>query len=78
MRRKLYPGNHPDVAASLNNLGLDFGALGGAENLRKAIGYYEEAISMDRALYPENHPITAATLINLRNAYRGLSREKNH
>jgi CHAT domain-containing protein/tetratricopeptide (TPR) repeat protein len=62
-----YPDGHPDLATSLNNLGLllrDQGDYGGSR------GYYERALAMRQALYPKDryphgHPHLAASLNNL-------------
>jgi CHAT domain-containing protein/tetratricopeptide (TPR) repeat protein len=72
MNRRLYPEalfpqGHPQLAGSLNSLGVllwDMGAYG------KALPYYEQALAMRRRLYPEarfpqGHPHLAASLNNL-------------
>jgi CHAT domain-containing protein len=72
MRERLYPEKefprgHPDLAQSLNNLGI---LLEGMGEQRKALPYYERALAMRERLYPEKefprgHPDLAATLNNL-------------
>jgi CHAT domain-containing protein/tetratricopeptide (TPR) repeat protein len=62
-----YPGGHPALATSLNDLGLlltNEGDYGGAR------GYYERALAMNEALFPEDryprgHPQLAVSLSGL-------------
>ncbi len=73
MRQALYPFNHPDVADSLNNVGLAYDTLGEA---KKGLGYQEQALEMYRAFYPGNHPSVAASLNNVGSAYETLGEAK--
>jgi tetratricopeptide (TPR) repeat protein len=62
MNRKLKGNEHPDVAASLNNLAVLLktrGKLDEAETLQR------EALAMQRKLYGSNHPEIAISLSNL-------------
>ncbi len=69
MYRAFYPGNHPDVAGSLNSVGIAYQMLGEAS---KGLGYYEQALEMNRALYPGNHPDVAVSLNNVGSVYQTL------
>ncbi|MBL8764149.1 MAG: serine/threonine protein kinase, partial [Phycisphaerae bacterium] len=64
MKKRLFPGDHPDVATGLNNLGdllRARGDLAGAEPpLRKALEMYQR-------LFPGDHPNVAIGLGNLAN-----------
>jgi CHAT domain-containing protein/Tfp pilus assembly protein PilF len=72
MRRKLYPQErfpqgHPDLAESLNNLGLLLKARG---DYAQAEPLYRDALAMYRKLYPserfpQGHPVLATSLNNL-------------
>ena len=66
-----YEGNHPDVAASLNNVGLAYHALGKPQERLK---YFGRALSMQEALYKGNHPAVAASLNNVGSAYQELGK----
>ncbi len=74
---KLYPGNHPDVANSLNHLGMAYQDLRGEENVRRGLEYIEEGLKMRQALYPGNHPDLARSLNNVGRAYAALEGEEN-
>ncbi|XP_078660861.1 uncharacterized protein LOC144905200 isoform X2 [Branchiostoma floridae x Branchiostoma belcheri] len=62
---------HPDIATSLNNLGVDWYHLG---DYRKAISYHEQTLQMRRSLYggTKAHPDIARSLNNLGLAWRDL------
>ncbi|MCH9649592.1 MAG: serine/threonine-protein kinase [Deltaproteobacteria bacterium] len=59
--RGLYGGDHPEVALSLNNLGL----LLKESDVEAAEELFREAEQMQRRLYPEGHLHLATTLSNL-------------
>ena len=44
MRSNLYKGDHPDLAQSLNSLGVSFGRLGDVNNAKKFNNIYSEMI----------------------------------
>eukprot|EP00058_Branchiostoma_floridae_P016693 XP_002602181.1 hypothetical protein BRAFLDRAFT_76869 [Branchiostoma floridae] len=73
MKRSIFGEDtaHPDIAASLNNLGNAWRNLG---NHRKAISYYEQSIQMKRSIYGEDtaHLDIAASLNNLGATWRNL------
>ena len=67
LNRRLYPRTAirratPDLAHSLNNLGLVLGARG---DLARAEPFYRDALAMYRQLYPRGHPDLANSLNNL-------------
>jgi len=65
IRRALYgEADHPNVAASLNNLGMVVHIMG---ELRDARAFYEQALAIRRRLYggEADHPDVAASLNNL-------------
>jgi tetratricopeptide (TPR) repeat protein len=43
MRKELFSGNHPDIADSLNNIGLVYISLGQKE---EALAYFNQAIEI--------------------------------
>ena len=56
MRQRLYPKDkypqgHPDLAASLNNLGFLLRAQG---EYSQALGYHKQALEMAQRLYPKD------------------------
>jgi CHAT domain-containing protein/Tfp pilus assembly protein PilF len=65
--KERYPDGHPDLAASLNNLGFLLQAQGDSG---KALDYLQQALQMRRQLfprekYPDGHPDLASTLTNV-------------
>ena len=62
MRRRLFKGDHPDVAQALTNLGFLRNDLGHAEPAESLI---TEALAMNRRLFPGDHPSTAHCLFTL-------------
>ncbi len=62
IRRKVLPGNHPDLGRSLNNLGLAESRLG---NKGRAREFLEEAVRLWRASLGSSSPLTAMGLTNL-------------
>jgi tetratricopeptide (TPR) repeat protein/CHAT domain-containing protein len=71
LRRKALLKDHPDLAASLNNLGLLLKAMGWREEARK---HYEEALSLRRKALPKDHPDLANSLHNLGALLRDMGR----
>jgi tetratricopeptide (TPR) repeat protein len=62
MYRRMYKGDHPDLALSMHNVASvlhDIGRLSEAEPL------YLQALEMDRRLYPGDHPRVANDLSDL-------------
>jgi tetratricopeptide (TPR) repeat protein len=59
MMQALYPDNHPDVAASLHNVGATYVGLGKVE---EGLDYQQRALKMKQALYKGDHPEIAASL----------------
>jgi hypothetical protein len=53
MRRRLYPGGHPEVTASLNALSAVYADLARPAEAEAAM---REALEMGRRLWPEGHP----------------------
>jgi tetratricopeptide (TPR) repeat protein len=66
IRQAVLPSNHPDIAASLNNLGRVWYYK---SNYDKAIGYHEQALAIRQAVLPSNHPDIAESLNNLGNVW---------
>ncbi|MBI4603177.1 MAG: tetratricopeptide repeat protein [Planctomycetes bacterium] len=61
-RRRIFPGNHPEVATVLNNLGLALGARG---DIQGAEQFFRDALQMYRQACPSDHPEVATILNNL-------------
>ena len=53
MRRRLYAGNHPEIAAGLHNLAACLDHLGRTE---EALAHYEAALRMNEELIGDDHP----------------------
>ena len=53
MRRRLYAGNHPEIAAGLHNLAACLDALGRPED---ALAQYEAALQMNEELIGGDNP----------------------
>ncbi len=64
-----YGEQHPDVAATLNNIGLTWDRLG---EYRKALDYYAQALDINRQAYGEQHPAVARNLNNIARAWYNL------
>ncbi len=65
---------HPELADSLNNLGIAYEALGDA---KQGLAYYEQALEMHKALYgAQPHPALTAYLNNVGLAYAALGDAK--
>ncbi len=71
MRRRLFTGDHPHIAQSLNNLAQVYHAEG---RLDDAAALKVEALEMFRKLYGRQHPLVAAALDNLAATYDALGR----
>ena len=59
--------NHPDVAASYNNIGIVYRDKG---ELDKALEYYNKSLTIRLNTLGENHPRTADTLYNMGLLYK--------
>ena len=62
MQQELFGEKHPDIAKSLNNLGLAYGRL---DNHLKAVEYYGKALQMFREILGNKHPNTILICKNL-------------
>jgi hypothetical protein len=69
MRSNLYKGDHPDLAQSLNNLGVSYTSLG---DDNKALEFYSKCFEMRSNLYKGDHPDLAQSLNNLGVSYTRL------
>lgn len=79
IRKELYGEQHPDVAASYNNLGNVYRALGQHVQAKEN---YEKALMIIKEAYGEQHPDVAASYSNVGVIYRALGQyskaNKNH
>ena len=62
IRRKVLPAGHPDIAWSLNSLGVEQQLLGDFAAARKS---HEQALAIRRKSLPADHPDIATSLNNL-------------
>ncbi|MEM7382813.1 MAG: tetratricopeptide repeat protein [Bacteroidota bacterium] len=69
MVQVLRPGDHPDVARALNNVGVAHEYLG---NHAEALQYKRQALERRQAYHHGNHPDRAASLNNVGIAYHDL------
>jgi tetratricopeptide (TPR) repeat protein len=79
MRQRLYHNQPcPEVALSLNNLGLSYADLGGENNIRKGLTLLEQALAMRQGFYPDQpHPAVANSLNDVGYYYGRLGGENN-
>jgi tetratricopeptide (TPR) repeat protein len=70
-RVEIFSLNHPDVAASLNQLGMDLLGL----NSQECIKYFNQALNIRKDLLGENHPDIAWTYYSLAIANRKLFKD---
>jgi tetratricopeptide (TPR) repeat protein len=59
MRRRIHKGDHPNVANTLNNIGVTLHSLGRYE---EALQYDKESLEMRRKIHKGDHPDVANTL----------------
>ena len=71
MRKRLYKGDHPDLATSLHNLAQLYKSLG---RLPEAEPLHQEALGMIGRLYKGDHPHVAASLQSLASHYHSQGR----
>ncbi|MBL9101695.1 MAG: tetratricopeptide repeat protein [Myxococcales bacterium] len=62
LRRRLFDDSHPDVARSLNNLGVVHDMQGQSE---RALEYYQRAVALQERVLGERHPSLASPLYNI-------------
>ncbi len=62
LRQKVLPEGHPDIASSLDNLGVSYSDLG---DYQKSLEYYQKALELRQKVLPEDHPDIAKSLNNL-------------
>src|SRR5207253_1321356 len=60
---------HPDVAKSLNNIGISYSDLG---NVAKGLEYQKQALRITMKVYGENHLDVATSLNNIGTSYSAL------
>jgi tetratricopeptide (TPR) repeat protein len=73
LRESMLGPKHPNVAVSLNNLGLLYASL---EDFPKAEKLYLRALDILQAHLGSNHPHVAATLRNLETLYELMEEDK--
>jgi CHAT domain-containing protein/predicted negative regulator of RcsB-dependent stress response len=61
LRKELFGNNHPETAASYNNIGLMYTQ----QNPQIALDYYQKALDIYLLLYKQNHPSIAICLNNI-------------
>ena len=60
--RKVYGENHPNTAASYNNIGGVYAAQG---NYAEALEYHEKSLAIRLKVFGETHPDIAASYYNI-------------
>jgi len=71
LTQRLFEGDHPDVARSLNNLAGLYQAQG---RLNQAEPLYQQALAMRQRLFAGDHPAVALSLNNLAYLYQAQGR----
>ena len=69
MRQRLYNGDHPDVAQSLNSMAVSYTRVG---DDHKAAEFYLKALEMRQRLYNGDHPDVAESLNSMAVSYTRL------
>jgi tetratricopeptide (TPR) repeat protein len=67
--KKTLPPNHPDLAASYNNIGGVYDNMG---DYSKALSSHEKALEIRQQSLPPNHPDLAASYNNIGAAYENM------
>ena len=62
MRQALFPGNHANVATSLNSMDTTYWYAGQYE---ESTSYYKQALAMQQALFPGSDANIATSLNNM-------------
>eukprot|EP00961_Rhodomonas_salina_P062395 837340-Rhodomonas_salina.1 len=73
MREAVFGHEHTDVAASLNNIGNVYDALG---KNKEALEKHEQALAIRTKVLGPEHMDVAASLDNIGSVYRALGRNK--
>jgi len=71
IERRLLPQNHPDIAASLSNLAVQYSSQG---HYSKSETLYKEALEIRQKALSEEHPDIALSLNNLAQLYQARGR----
>lgn len=71
IRKRIYQGDHPEIAESMNNRGFLLAAL---ERFQEAENMYNSALAMDRRVHGEMHPDVATDYNNLGGLMHNLHR----
>ena len=66
LSEKLFGENHPDAAASYNNIGAAYQYKGDYD---AALVYYMKALNIKKQIFGENHPSTAISYNNIGDVY---------
>ncbi len=75
--RNIHTEDHQDVANSLDNIGLAYKNLGGAENVKIGLQYLEASLKMRQVLFSGKHADVASSLNNVGATYEALGGEEN-
>ena len=71
LQREHLPAEHPDIASTLNNIGIVLTRLGQGD---EAIRSYQQSLAIHEAVEGPRHPNTATSAHNLAVTYRDLGR----
>ncbi|CAF3163550.1 unnamed protein product [Rotaria sp. Silwood2] len=69
IRKIALPPNHPDLAASYNNIGLVYNNMG---DYSKALSSYERSLEIQKIALPPNHSDLATSYNNIGNVYNNM------
>lgn len=71
-RKRIFETNHPDIAKSLDDVGIAYLALGGEDNYRLGHNYIEQGLKMRQELFLGNHADIGQSMDSMAKAYEKL------
>ena len=71
MQRRIFKDDHPDTAASMNNIGTLYQSMG---DHKKALEYYFDSLEMRKRIFKGDHPYIVTSMSNIGNLYKLLGK----
>ena len=69
--KKFHQNDHPDIAASMNNIGNLYQSMG---DHKKALEYYFDSLEMRKRIFKGDHPYIVTSMSNIGNLYKLLGK----